>query len=65
MRAICASAGAHLVPGAWLLLEHGYDQAEACRALFAAQGFAEVQSWPDLAGIVRVSGGRAAAADLR
>lgn len=65
IRAIIASAGAHLVPGAWLLLEHGYDQAEACRALFEAQGFLEVQSWPDLAGIARVSGARAAAADLR
>jgi len=65
IRAICASAGAHLGPGAWLLLEHGYDQAEACRALLEAQGLAEVQSWPDLAGTARVSGGRAAAADLR
>ncbi|WP_292044117.1 peptide chain release factor N(5)-glutamine methyltransferase [Massilia sp. UBA6681] len=48
----------HLVPGGWLLLEHGYDQAEAVRALLAARGFLEVQSWRDLAGIERVSGGR-------
>jgi len=63
IRAIVASAPAHLNPGAWLLLEHGYDQAEACRALLEAEGYGEVQSWPDLAGIARVSGGVRAPAD--
>jgi len=29
---IIASAPRHLVPGGWLLLEHGYDQGEAVRA---------------------------------
>ena len=58
IRAIVAKARAHLGPGAWLLFEHGYDQAEACRALLEAGGYREVQSWPDLAGIPRVSGGR-------
>jgi len=48
----------HLVPGGWLLLEHGYDQAAAVRALLADAGFTDVQSWRDLAGIERVSGGR-------
>ncbi len=62
IRAIVASAGAHLEPGSWLLFEHGYDQAAACRALLEAQGYREVQPWPDLAGIPRVSGGRAAPA---
>ena len=63
IRAIVAKAGAHLAPGAWLLFEHGYDQAAACRALLDAQGYREVQTWPDLAGIARVSGGRAAPVD--
>jgi release factor glutamine methyltransferase len=58
IRAIVAKAQAHLRPGAWLLIEHGYDQAEACRALLQAEGYLEVQSWPDLAGIPRVSGGK-------
>lgn len=62
IRAIVSTARAHLQSGAWLLLEHGYDQADACRALLQAQGYQEVQSWPDLAGIARVSGGRAGAA---
>jgi release factor glutamine methyltransferase len=58
IRAIVARAKDHLVPGGWLLLEHGYDQAERCRSLFGIYGYADVQTWPDLAGIPRVSGGR-------
>jgi len=58
LRRIVAAAPAHLAPGAWLLLEHGYDQAEAVRALLEQQGYADVQSWRDLGGIERVSGGR-------
>ncbi|MGI4718761.1 MAG: peptide chain release factor N(5)-glutamine methyltransferase [Janthinobacterium lividum] len=60
LRTIVAGAPGHLAPGGWLLLEHGYDQAAAVRALLAAGGFLEVQSWRDLAGIERVSGGRLA-----
>lgn len=63
IRAIVAKARAHLNPGAWLLFEHGYDQAAACRALLEAEGYRDVQSWPDLAGIARVSGGCAAPVD--
>jgi release factor glutamine methyltransferase len=33
MRTIVAQAPARLAPGGWLLLEHGYDQAEAVQAL--------------------------------
>jgi release factor glutamine methyltransferase len=58
LRSIIAGAGAHLVAGGWLLLEHGYDQAVQVRDLLAAHGYIEVQSWRDLAGIERVSGGR-------
>lgn len=58
IRAIIAQAPAHLHDGAWLLLEHGYDQAPAVRALLGAAGFSQVQSHQDLAGIARCSGGR-------
>jgi release factor glutamine methyltransferase len=58
LHTIIAGAQRHLVPGGWLLLEHGYDQAEAVRALLDAGGYAEVQSWRDLGGIERVSGGK-------
>jgi release factor glutamine methyltransferase len=58
LRIIIAGARGHLVAGGWLLLEHGYDQAAQVRELLAAQGYAGVQSWRDLAGIERVSGAR-------
>ena len=60
LRAIIDGAPGHLVAGGWLLLEHGYDQAAAVRTLLDARGLLEVQSWRDLAGIERVSGGRLA-----
>lgn len=47
-----------LLPGGWLLLEHGHDQADAVRGLLASRGFAKVQSRMDLAGIERCSGGQ-------
>jgi release factor glutamine methyltransferase len=58
IRTIVARAGAHLCTTGWLLFEHGYDQAAACRALLQAAGFSAVASWRDLAGHERVSGGR-------
>jgi release factor glutamine methyltransferase len=58
LRIIIAGSPRHLVPGGWLLLEHGYDQAAAVRTLLVDAGFTNVQSWRDLAGIERVSGGR-------
>jgi len=58
LRAIITDALPHLRPGGWLLLEHGWDQAAAVRALLQAAGFADVQSRRDLAGIERCSGGR-------
>lgn len=60
LRTLVAGAAAHLAPRGWLLMEHGYDQAAPVRALLAEAGYTEVQSWRDLAGIERVSGGRAA-----
>lgn len=58
LRTIIKGAPDHLSVGGWLMMEHGYDQSAAVRALLSARGFHEVQSWADLAGIERVSGGR-------
>lgn len=55
---IIEGAPAYLMAGGWLLLEHGYDQATAVRTQLIRAGWSEVQSWKDLAGIERVSGGR-------
>ncbi len=57
IRRIVADAPAHLNAGAWLLFEHGYDQGEASRNLLRAAGFKSELTYPDLAGIDRVSGG--------
>ncbi|WGS49527.1 peptide chain release factor N(5)-glutamine methyltransferase [Paraburkholderia sp. D15] len=58
IRAIIAGAPARLAANGVLWIEHGYDQAEAVRALLIAQGFAQVRSERDLAGIERISGGQ-------
>lgn len=58
IRQIIQQAPAHLHPGAWLLLEHGYDQAAQVRELLEKQGFGGILSRTDLAGIERCSGGR-------
>lgn len=57
LRRIIAQAPAHLLAGGWLLLEHGWDQARPVRELLQTQGFEQVQSRKDLAGIERCSGG--------
>lgn len=58
IRQIVAGAPRHLVEGGSLLMEHGYDQAAAACELLIRQSWHDVQSWKDLAGIERVSGGR-------
>ncbi|WPB55260.1 peptide chain release factor N(5)-glutamine methyltransferase [Xylophilus sp. GOD-11R] len=60
IRVIVRDAPARLAPGGWLLLEHGWDQAAAVRALLAGAGLEEVQSRTDLGGIERCSGARLA-----
>jgi len=58
IREIVAAAGEHLIAGGWLLLEHGFGQERAVRDLLAEAGLESVMTWPDLAGIPRVSGGK-------
>lgn len=60
IRAITTQAPKYLLPGGWLLLEHGYDQAPAVRSLLAAAGLQDVETRRDLAGLERCSGGRLA-----
>jgi len=58
IRSIISAAPSHLLPGGWLLIEHGYDQAWPVRDLLHTQGWVDVASWCDLAMIERVSGAR-------
>ncbi|WP_191832767.1 peptide chain release factor N(5)-glutamine methyltransferase [Pseudomonas fluorescens] len=58
LRVIISQAPAHLQPGGWLLLEHGYDQAAAVRELLAQHDFEQIESRLDLGGHERISLGR-------
>jgi release factor glutamine methyltransferase len=58
LRVIVAQAPSRLAQGGWLLLEHGYDQADAVSDLLAVAGFRGIGSRRDLAGVVRCSGGQ-------
>ncbi len=57
LRRIIGQAPQYLADVGWLLVEHGYDQAAACRQLLTQAGFVEPVSERDLAGHLRVSGG--------
>lgn len=60
IRQIVVTAPRHLSSAGWLFLEHGYDQGAQVRNLLGQHGFIAVQTWPDLAGHDRISGGRSA-----
>ena len=55
---IIQHAPKHLKPGAWLLLEHGFAQADAVRACFKQHGYLEIATLRDYSKLDRVSYGR-------
>lgn len=59
LRTIVGGARSYLARGGTLVVEHGYDQSAAVRALFAAAGFTDIVAARDLAGIPRVVAGTA------
>ena len=60
IRALIDGAAAHLNAAGWLLLEHGYDQADAVTELLKHAGFIDIDTRNDLSGHERVTGGRRA-----
>ncbi len=58
IRAIVRDAPAHLDPGGWLLLEHGWEQGGAVRALLQEVDFIEIETMRDLEQRDRVTLGR-------
>jgi len=58
LRIIVSEATAHLEPGGWLLLEHGYDQGAAVRDLLNGHGFEQIQTRRDLGDNERITFGR-------
>ena len=57
IRKIIQDAPDYLNPNGWLMLEHGYDQAEAVAALLKARGFSQIAHAKDIAGTLRVTFG--------
>lgn len=55
LRAIIESAPDWLVPGGWIVLEHGWQQAEAVQGLLEHRGFRRVASHRDYGGNLRLS----------
>lgn len=55
---ICAAAPDHLEPGGWLVVEHGFDQAEPVRERFERAGFSDIALVHDLGKNPRVTRGR-------
>jgi release factor glutamine methyltransferase len=58
LEAIAKSARFFLNQGGWLILEHGYNQAQWARTLLGQYGYSSVQSRSDLSGISRCTGGQ-------
>jgi release factor glutamine methyltransferase len=58
LRQLVAGAPMHLLPGAWLLLEHGCDQASAVQGMLRERGFGPPRTRHDLAGLPRCTGAR-------
>ncbi len=58
IRSIIKHAAEHLHAGGWLLIEHGYDQAQAVQALLARASFSAVQTRLDLGQQPRCTAGR-------
>lgn len=58
IRRIAGAAPAHLLPGGWLALEHGYDQGAAVRGILDDAGFTSVETRRDLSGHERITLGR-------
>lgn len=58
LRRIVREARAHLAPGGWLWLEHGFEQGESTRRLLREAGLESVETLSDTAGLPRISGGQ-------
>ncbi|MGQ3052871.1 MAG: peptide chain release factor N(5)-glutamine methyltransferase [Roseateles sp.] len=58
LRTLIDAAPQHLNQGGWLLLEHGWDQADTVAERLGTRGFSQVQLRRDLADRPRASGGR-------
>ncbi|MPQ77504.1 peptide chain release factor N(5)-glutamine methyltransferase [Hydrogenovibrio sp. JE_KL2] len=58
IRSLISESRSHLIEGGWLLIEHGFDQAEALQQLFTDNGFQQVETIYDYGHNPRVTLGQ-------
>lgn len=58
LQTICQAASDYLNPAGWLVLEHGWQQAEAVRQLLLGAGFEQVQTQRDYGNLERITYGQ-------
>jgi release factor glutamine methyltransferase len=58
LKPVVAEAPAHLKPGGWLLVEHGFRQGPVAARLFQEAGFSAIATYRDLPGKPRVTEGQ-------
>lgn len=58
IRQICLQSPSYLFEGGWLMLEHGWHQADSVSALFHAARFSQVETLKDIAGNDRITIGQ-------
>lgn len=54
---LCLHAANHLNDDGWLIVEHGYDQAQGVADCFIKNGFADIEQQQDLSGHTRMTAG--------
>jgi len=58
IRLLITESIAHLMPDGWLVLEHGYDQKDAVKKLFAAAGYRQITQRNDYGNNPRMTTGQ-------
>jgi len=57
IKIIISESTRFLVDGGQLMIEHGYQQAEQLKAIFIENGFSQIETYKDLAGLDRITKG--------
>ena len=60
IRELAARGAEYLKPGGRLIMEHGWNQGAAVRQILEAEGWTEIETQTDLAGLERITQGRKA-----
>ena len=60
IRELAAHGAEYLKPGGRLIMEHGWNQGTAVRQMLEAEGWTEIETQTDLAGLERITQGRKA-----